>query len=56
MWPFNYITKAVYHGFDYGYKKVGDSQVYTSSGVGTWGPPLKVGNPAEVVIITLTQQ
>ncbi len=56
MWPFNYITQAVYQGFDYGYKKAGDSQVYTSSGVGTWGPPLKVGNPAEVVIITLTSK
>ncbi len=56
MWPFNYITQAVYRGFDYGYKKTGESQVYTSSGVGTWGPPLKVGNPAEVVIITLVSQ
>jgi len=26
-------------------------QVYTSSGAGTWGPPLRLGSNPEIVII-----
>jgi len=26
--------------------------VYTSFGAGTWGPPLRVGTHAEIVLIT----
>jgi len=28
----------------------GAMQVYTSSGVGTWGPPLRVGTKSEIVL------
>lgn len=52
MFPLNLITALVYKGYDYGFKKYKDMEVYTSSGVGTWGPPLKVGSPSEIVVIT----
>lgn len=52
MYPFSYITHAVYNGFDYGLKQEGNTQVYTSSGLGTWGPPLRVGTLSEMVLIT----
>jgi predicted MPP superfamily phosphohydrolase len=29
-------------------------QVYTSSGVGTWGPPIRVGTNGEIVVFTFT--
>ena len=52
MWPLSYITRAIYKGYDYGLKRLGAMQVCTSSGAGTWGPPLRVGTRAEVVVLT----
>lgn len=53
IWPFNYITKAIYE-LSWGYKKIRDTHVYVSSGFGTWGPPVRLGNRPEVLIIHLT--
>lgn len=53
IWPLKYITRRVFKGFDYGLKQHGAMTVYTSSGVGTWGPPLRFGTKAEIVAITL---
>jgi predicted MPP superfamily phosphohydrolase len=52
LWPFRYITRQVYHGFDYGMKKYENMTVITSNGVGTFGPPLRFLNPPELVVIT----
>jgi uncharacterized protein len=52
VWPFNYITQAVYHGYDYGLHTEGVFSQYTSSGTGTWGPPMRTGNRPEIVKIT----
>jgi predicted MPP superfamily phosphohydrolase len=51
IFPINFITALVYHGYDYGFKKFKDLQIYTSSGVGTWGPPMRVGNIPEIVVM-----
>jgi hypothetical protein len=51
IFPINFITALVYHGYDYGFKKFKDLQIYTSSGAGTWGPPMRVGNIPEIVVI-----
>ena len=48
MWPFNYITKMVYK-LAYGYRKLGTTHFYVSSGVGTWGPPLRIFADPEIV-------
>ncbi len=53
MWPFNYITKAIYE-LSWGYKQIGKTHFYVSSGFGTWGPPVRLGNRPEVVHIRLT--
>jgi len=53
IWPFNYITKAIYE-LSWGYKKIRETHVYVSSGFGTWGPPVRLGNRPEVVLIHLT--
>jgi len=47
-----FITSQVYHGYDYGLKWFSDLQVYTSSGAGTWGPPLRIDTKPEIVFIT----
>jgi predicted MPP superfamily phosphohydrolase len=52
MWPFNYITNAIYE-VSWGYKKKGNTHIYVSCGYGTWGPPMRLGNRPEVVSITL---
>ena len=36
-----------------GLHRHGDSWIYVSRGVGYWGPPLRLGVPAEVTLITL---
>lgn len=55
VFPLSLITHRVYKGFDYGLKSLGMMKVYTSSGAGTWGPPLRLGTRSEVVEITLEQ-
>ena len=52
LWPFNYITKAVYE-LSWGYLKKGNTNFYVSSGFGTWGPPVRLGNTPEVVVFNL---
>jgi len=51
IWPLNHLTKAIYRGFDYGLGNLGAMQVLTSSGVGTWGPPLRIAAKSEIVLI-----
>ena len=53
MWPFNYITHAVYNGYDYGLKTDGDFSIYTNSGTGSWGPPYRTGTRPEVAVVTV---
>lgn len=53
MWPMKIFTALLYKGFDYGLHQIGDYFIYTSSGVGTWGPPIRIGSTPEIVIITL---
>jgi hypothetical protein len=48
FFPGNIITKLVYE-LSYGYLKKGNTHYYVSSGVGTWGPPVKIISPAEIV-------
>jgi predicted MPP superfamily phosphohydrolase len=51
LYPLRLITQKMYAGYDYGLKEFGKMSVYTSSGVGTWGPPLRVGTNSEIVQI-----
>jgi len=51
LFLFRWITSRVYHGYDYGLKWFGDLLVYTSSGAGTWGPPMRVDTYPEIVVI-----
>lgn len=53
FWPLSILTKRLFKGYDYGLKKMDDMFVYTSSGVGTWGPPFRFLTKSEIVEITL---
>jgi predicted MPP superfamily phosphohydrolase len=52
MWPFNHITTAIYE-LSRGYKMIGNTHFYVSTGFGTWGPPVRLGNRPEIVQIIL---
>jgi uncharacterized protein len=51
LFPFRWLPKRMYGLFVYGLHRFGRLSVYTSSGVGTWGPPLRVGTTPEIVLI-----
>lgn len=53
LWPFNLITNAIYE-VSWGYKKKGETQFYVSSGAGTWGPPVRLGNTPEIIHLQIT--
>jgi len=50
LWPLNYLTRAIYE-VSWGYKRKGNTHIYVSSGVGGWGPPVRIGNRPEIVLI-----
>ncbi len=52
LFPFNLITKRIFET-DWGYLRKGDFQIVVSSGFGTWGPPIRIGNRPEIVDITI---
>lgn len=52
IFPFTFFTRRIFKQFTHGFARLGDLQVITSSGVGTWGPPMRVGTAPEVVLIT----
>jgi predicted MPP superfamily phosphohydrolase len=53
MFPYTRIATRMYRQFVYGLSHIGGLQVYTSSGAGTWGPPLRIGSQSEIVMIRL---
>jgi uncharacterized protein len=52
MWPFNYITEAIFE-LSWGLKQKGNTTFYVSSGFGSWGPPVRTGNTPEVVVFNI---
>ena len=53
LFPLGFITSLVYKGYDYGLKQEGTYSIYTSSGLGGWGPPMRTEKTSQIVEITL---
>jgi hypothetical protein len=53
MFPLFLLTRLIYGNYHYGLHTEGDYNIYTSSGLGSWGPPVRTFNPAEIVSIIL---
>jgi predicted MPP superfamily phosphohydrolase len=49
--PWSWMARRVYRQFVYGLTRIGKMQVFTSSGAGTWGPPLRLGSNPEIVML-----
>jgi uncharacterized protein len=52
IFPFTWLTRRVFGRFTSGLNRFGALQVYTSTGAGTWGPPLRVGSAPEIAVFT----
>lgn len=52
IFPSNLITGQIYE-LDWGLLKKNSYHLIVSSGFGTWGPPLRIGNNPEIVSITI---
>jgi predicted MPP superfamily phosphohydrolase len=54
LWPFGALV-ALYQPWIAGFHRADDgTAIYVSRGTGFWGPPMRVGNPAEIASIVLT--
>jgi predicted MPP superfamily phosphohydrolase len=53
FWPWSILVRRIYGPFAYGLNRLGRMQVCTSSGAGSWGPPMRVGSKSEIVLLTL---
>lgn len=52
LFPNQWITGRIFEQ-DWGYLRKGNFQIIVSSGFGTWGPPIRVGNKPEIVDVTI---
>lgn len=55
MWPFHYVVGAVQPSLA-GLSTVGDTQLYVSRGAGFWGPPVRIGAPPDISVLTLQSE
>jgi predicted MPP superfamily phosphohydrolase len=53
FWPWTLVARRVHRDFAYGLNRFGRMAVFTSSGVGTWGPPFRLGTRSELVLVRL---
>lgn len=53
VWPMRVLTRMAFDQ-DYGYRQYDHTHAIVSSGFGTWGPRVRLGCKAELVILTIT--
>lgn len=52
FWPWTQVARRVHGVFNYGLNRFDERlQVLTSSGIGTWGPPMRVGTTPEIIVL-----
>lgn len=52
IWPFSFFTRLAFR-FHHGLYRAGAGHIFTSSGIGHWGPPMRLGAPPEIVLVRL---
>jgi predicted MPP superfamily phosphohydrolase len=52
MWPFHYVVEMVQPSLA-GLSSVDDTQLYVTRGAGFWGPPVRIGAPPDITVLTL---
>lgn len=51
LFPFQLITRILYGPYHHGKSNEDHFTIYTSGGVGTWGPPMRTSGRPEIVVI-----
>ena len=54
--PFTWLTRRIFGRFTNGLNRFSALLVYTSTGAGTWGPPLRIGSAPEIAVFTFVQE
>lgn len=52
LWPWGHLVR-LQQPYIAGLHTRGQTQIYVSSGTGYWGPPMRLGSPAEITELTL---
>ena len=52
IWPFSLLIRAIYE-HPHGLYEVDGGRQLTTCGIGFWGPPMRLGAPPEIWVITL---
>ncbi|MFC5666641.1 metallophosphoesterase [Kitasatospora misakiensis] len=52
LWPGNYLAELA-NPTVAGLERYGDTQLYVTRGAGAWGPPVRVGAPSDITLVTL---
>ena len=55
VWPLSWATDAMYEK-SWGHHRRGNTQYYVSSGLGIWGPKIRVGTRSEFLVLHIVQK
>ena len=53
IWPFKFFPWLIFGQYYYGLHTMGDFSIYTTSGIGTWGPPMRTTGAPEIPVFKL---
>jgi uncharacterized protein len=53
MFPINIITRNVYE-LSWGYRKIGNTHFFVTSGIRLWGPPVRTTGKSEIMVINIS--
>lgn len=53
LFPINFIIHRMYE-LSWGYKQIGDTHFFVSSGLRLWGPPVKTTGKSEIMVVDFT--
>jgi len=52
LFPLNLITNSVYE-LSWGYRKIGNTHFFVSSGIRLWGPPVRTTGKSEIMVVNV---
>ena len=52
VWPFTKFVKRIYKDYTSGLNLRNNNASITTTGIGTWGPPVRIGTRPEIIVIT----
>lgn len=53
VWPLSWLTDRMFEK-SWGYHRRGDTQYYVSSGLGIWGPKIRIGTRSEYLVLRVS--